>query len=166
MKKNIYDTLYLDRDGVINHKINGYVQNYSQLRYIPGVLTSISKLSKYFERIFVITNQQGIGKKIMTINELNELHSKMLIDVREHGGRIDKIYFCPHLESIECDCRKPKPGMFIKSKSDFPDLDFSKAIMIGDSDSDIEAAERLNIIAYKVSDKFTLSNWTDKFLYN
>ena len=90
MKKNIYDTLYLDRDGVINHKINGYVQNYSQLKYISGVLTSISKLSKHFERIFVVTNQQGIGKKIMTINELNELHSKMLIDIKKHGDKAIK----------------------------------------------------------------------------
>jgi D-glycero-D-manno-heptose 1,7-bisphosphate phosphatase len=159
-----YTTLFLDRDGVINHKIDGYVQFFSQFKFIEDVPESIARLSNYFIRIIIVTNQQGIGKKIMTENQLFDLHDKMLFEINKIGGKIEKIYYCLHLESANCNCRKPKSGMLLKAKEDFPDIDFSKSILIGDSDTDIIAAENVNIKSIQVSPTYTLSHWTKGFL--
>ena len=159
-----YTTLFLDRDGVINHKIDDYVRFFSEFRFIEDVPESIARLSDYFERIIIVTNQQGIGKKIMTENQLLTLHDKMLYEINKIGGKIEKIYYCLHLESANCDCRKPKSGMLLKAKEDFPDIDFEKSILIGDSDTDIIAAENLNIKSIKVSPTYTLTHWTKEFL--
>ena len=159
-----YNTLFLDRDGVINHKTDGYIQCFSEFRFIKDAPESIAKLSDYFERIIIVTNQQGIGKKIMTENQLFTLHDKMLSEINKIGGKIEKIYYCSHLASANCDCRKPKSGMLLKAKEDFPDIDFSKSILIGDSDTDIIAAENVNIKSIKVSPIYTLTHWTKEFL--
>lgn len=159
-----YTTLFLDRDGVINYKIDGYVQFFSEFRFIEDVPESIARLSDYFERIIIVTNQQGIGKKIMTENQLFTLHDNMLSEINKIGGRISKIYYCDHLESVNCDCRKPQSGMLLRAKEDFPDIDFKKSILIGDSDTDIIAAENVNIKSIQVSPIYTLSHWTKEFL--
>ena len=159
-----YNTLFLDRDGVINHKTDGYIQFFSEFRFIEDVPESIAKLSDYFERIIIVTNQQGIGKKIMTENQLFSLHDKMISEINTLGGKIEKIYYCLHLESSNCNCRKPKSGMLLKAKEDFPEIDFKKSILIGDSDTDIIAAENVNIKSIQVSPTYTLSHWTKDFL--
>ena len=159
-----YTTLFLDRDGVINHKTDGYIQFFSEFRFIKDVPESIAKLSDYFERIIIVTNQQGIGKKIMTENQLFMLHDKMLSEINKLGGEIAKIYYCSHLSSVNCDCRKPKSGMLLKAKEDFPEIDFKRSILIGDSDTDIIAAENVNIKSIKVSPIYTLTHWTKEFL--
>ena len=164
MSKKRYTTLFLDRDGVINYKIDGYVQSFSEFRFIEGVPESIAKLSDYFERIIIITNQQGIGKKIMTENHLFKLHNEMLLELNKFGGKIDKIYYCLHLESENCDCRKPKPGMLLKANEDFPKINFKTSLLIGDSDTDIIAARNVNMTSIKVSPHYTLTHWTKEFL--
>ena len=132
-----YTTLFLDRDGVINSKIDGYVQYFSEFNFIDGVLESISDLTDYFDRIIIVTNQQGIGKQLMTEKELIELHSEMVKEIEKNGGKIDKIYYCPHLASLECHCRKPEPGMLKKAKQDFEEIMFENSILLGDSDTDL-----------------------------
>ena len=159
-----YTTLFLDRDGVINHKIDGYIQFFSEFRFIEDIPESIAKLSNYFERIIIVTNQQGIGKKIMTENQLFTLHDKMLSEIKKLGGKIEKIYYCSHLSSANCNCRKPKSGMLLKAKEDFPKIDFKRSILIGDSDTDIISAENVNIKSVKVSPTYTLMHWTKEFL--
>ena len=159
-----YNTLFLDRDGVINHKTDEYIQFFSEFKFIEDIPESIAKLSDYFERIIIVTNQQGVGKKIMTENQLFTLHDKMLFAINKLGGKIEKIYYCSHLSSVNCDCRKPKSGMLLKAKEDFPEIDFEKSILIGDSDTDIIAAENLNIKSIKVSPTYTLTHWTKEFL--
>ena len=158
-----YTTLFLDRDGVINYKIDKYVQFFSEFKFIEDIPESIARLSDYFERIIIVTNQQGIGKKIMTDNQLLTLHNKMVSEINKFGGQIEKIYYCDHLESENCDCRKPKSGMLLKAKKDYPDIDFSKSILIGDSYTDIMAGENLNIQSIQVSSDYTLANWTNDF---
>ena len=159
-----FSTLFLDRDGVINHKIDGYVQFYSDFIFIDGALESIKRLTFLFDRIIVVTNQQGIGKKIMNLEDLNLLHDKMKIEIENYGGKIDRVYHCPHLSSENCTCRKPNPGMLLKAKEDFPEIDFDYSFLIGDSDSDIKAAEFVGITSVKVSKKYTLNNWCNEFL--
>ena len=100
----------------------------------------------------------------MTENQLFTLHDKMLSEINKLGGKIAKIYYCSHLASVNCDCRKPKSGMLLKAKEDFPEIDFEKSILIGDSDTDIIAAENVNIKSIKVSPTYTLTHWAQEFL--
>ena len=99
MKSKKYTTLFLDRDGVINEKIDGYVKTYLEFKFIDGVLESLKYLSEYFEKIIIVTNQQGIGKKLMTSDDLDNTYNSMVNEINLSGGRIDKIYYCPCLNS-------------------------------------------------------------------
>lgn len=166
MNSKKYTTLFLDRDGVINHKIDGYVQYFSEFNFIDGVLESISALTDYFDRIIIVTNQQGIGKRLMTEKELVELHLQMVKEIEKNGGKIDKIYYCPHLASLGCNCRKPNPGMLLNAKRDFKDIIFENSVLLGDSDTDIVAAETVGVKAIKVSPEYTLTQWARDFLLN
>ena len=157
---NKFDTLFLDRDGVINVKIKGgYVTTPNELEFMPGALLAIHKLTQIFKRIIIITNQQCIGKGIITNTELLNLHDYMLNEVRKNKGNIDKIYYCPHLISDKCQCRKPKAGMIVKALQEFPNIDVKYSYLIGDSDSDIAAGYSQGINTVKVDSKYTLFSW-------
>lgn len=159
------DTLFLDRDGVINVKLEArYVRNSNEFEFMQGALVAISKLSKLFKRILIVTNQQGIGKGIMTEADLNLLHSFMTSEIGKLNGKIDKIYFCPHLVSVNCNCRKPNPGMINQAIADFPDIDRQNSYLIGDSDSDIEAGNCMNLNTVKVDNEYTLAKWTAELM--
>ncbi len=159
------DTLFLDRDGVINVKLEErYVRNSNEFEFMQGALVAISKLSKLFKRILIVTNQQGIGKGIMTKDDLNLLHSFMTSEIGKLNGKIDKIYFCPHLDTENCNCRKPNPGMINQAIADFPEIDRQNSYLIGDSDSDIEAGNRMNLNTVKVDNEYTLAKWTAELM--
>ncbi len=160
-----FDTLFLDRDGVINVKLDErYVQNPSEFEFIPGAEKAIALLSTIFKRILIVTNQQGIGKGLMTENDLNFLHDYMLTELAKSEGRIDKVYFCPHLVSEKCGCRKPNPGMIQKAKLDFPEINFGNSYLVGDSLSDIDAGERMNLLTIRVDNEYTLAKWTAELM--
>jgi len=130
--------LFLDRDGVINKRIvGGYITKWDDFEFLPHVKESIGILSKYFRRIIVVTNQQGIGKKLMTEAQLDVIHTNLRNEIIEADGVIDAIYYCPELKSSVPNCRKPAGFMAKRAKNDFPEIDFNKSIMIGDTDSDI-----------------------------
>ncbi len=138
--------LILDRDGVINTLIpNDYVRNWSMFAFRPGFLEFLSEVHKYFTYIFVVTNQQGIGKGLMTIQDLQSIHERMVLEIQKSGAFITKIYHCPHLAELACDCRKPKTGMLKQVMDDFPDVHWESSLLIGDSPSDIEMATAYNI---------------------
>lgn len=133
--------LFLDRDGVINQRIpNGYVTKKEEFVFLNGVPEALTALSKVFERIFIVTNQQGIGKGLFSENDLHQIHDHMLQVIEQAGGHIDAIYHCPHLESDNSMDRKPQAGMALRAKADFPEVDFSDSIMVGDSISDLQFA--------------------------
>ena len=159
------DTLFLDRDGVINLKLDGqYVRNIDQFEFILGVKSSISKLSNIFTRILIVTNQQGIAKGMMSDKDLVVLHEYMLLELKKNGGVIDKIYHCPHLSSENCNCRKPNPGMIQQAIIDFPEIKLAQSYLIGDSDTDIIAGSKMGLITVKVDNEYTLSKWCDDLL--
>ena len=160
-----FDTLFLDRDGVINEKLEGrYVRDFSEFKFMLGALEVISKLSNVFSRIIIITNQQGIAKGIISDADLNALHTKMEEKIEQSGGKLNKIYYCPHLEEFDCRCRKPKPGMIEQAIIDFPEIIIENSYLIGDSDSDIEAGKRMNLNTVKVDNDYTLAKWTTDLL--
>ena len=132
-------TLFLDRDGVINRRIiDDYVKTLADFIFLEKVPESIKLLSKFFGRIFIVTNQQGIGKGLMTVDDLHLVHQYLVKEIESVGGRIDQIYFCPELAEANHPDRKPEIGMALKAKNDFPEINFSKSIMVGDSISDME----------------------------
>ena len=129
-------SLFLDRDGVINERIvGGYVQNPASFCVLKGVSEAISIFKKRFGRVFVVTNQQGIGKKIMTKEDLQLVHNHMenVLSIT-----FDGIYYSPFLACENNLMRKPNPGMAFEAKKDFPEIDFQKSVMVGDSVSDIQ----------------------------
>jgi len=159
------DTLFLDRDGVINKKLEGrYVCDFSEFEFMIGAIDAISKLTNKFNRIVIVTNQQGIGKGIMSAADLKALHAKMEELIEKSGGKINKIYHCPHLEESDCTCRKPEPGMIEHALLDFPKIVIENSYLIGDSDSDIEAGRRMNLNTVKVDNEHTLAKWTSELL--
>lgn len=132
-------TLFLDRDGVINKRpIGDYVKSPEKFVFLDGVLEAIKILSDKFGRIVIVTNQQGIGKGRMTEGDLKKIHENMLFKIEKAGGKIDKIYHCPELAINPNNCRKPGLTMAKRAKDDFPEIDFRKSVMAGDSKSDME----------------------------
>ena len=139
-------SLFLDRDGVINKRLPGkYVRYWEEFEFLPGVLESLAILRDVFETIVIVTNQQGIGKGIMTEEELHLVHEKMLSAIKRAGGHIDQVYYCGALSSDPNNCRKPTPVMALQAQNDFPIIDFAKSIMIGDSISDIQFGQHVGM---------------------
>ncbi|MBL0359230.1 MAG: HAD-IIIA family hydrolase [Chitinophagaceae bacterium] len=131
-------TLFLDRDGVLNHQKEGsYIFSWDEFIFYDGVIQSMPVLAKYFKHIFIVTNQRGVGKGLMTEKDLHHIHRNMQKSIELAGGRIDGIYYCTELEA-ESTCRKPNTGMALKAKEEHPDIDFSQSIMVGNSFSDME----------------------------
>ena len=132
-------TLFLDRDGVINVRlVDDYVKTPSEFEFIQGVQEAIAQLSKIFKTIVVVTNQQGIGKGLMQVADLELIHQKMKDEIFANGGRIDGIYYCPFLASENSILRKPNIGMALLAQKDFEHIQFNKSIMVGDSKSDMQ----------------------------
>jgi D-glycero-D-manno-heptose 1,7-bisphosphate phosphatase len=145
-------TLFLDRDGVINKRlINDYVKNLNEFEFLPCVKEAFSKFSRIFGKIIVVTNQRGIAKNLMTIEDLLIVNDYMKRQIELSGGRIDRIYFCPHDRDQNCGCRKPDIGLANKAKEEFSEIDFEKSIMIGDSNSDIEFGKKAGMITLKIT---------------
>ncbi len=131
-------TLFLDRDGVINHeKFEDYIYNYDEFIFYDGVPEAMPLLNHRFARIIIVTNQRGVGKGWMTEASLMDIHHHMLKDIEIAGGRIDAIYYCTSLDNTDPN-RKPQPGMAFKAATDFPEIDLRKSIMVGNNISDME----------------------------
>lgn len=131
--------LFLDRDGVINQRIvGGYVRKPSELILNPNVIKALATFRQHFDNIFIVTNQQGVGKGIVTQNEVDAVHNHLRRLLRDHNVDVDAIYCCPHLASEHCGCRKPNIGMAEQAQRDFPNINFQNSVMVGDSLSDVQ----------------------------
>ncbi|GEO10051.1 D-glycero-alpha-D-manno-heptose-1,7-bisphosphate 7-phosphatase [Segetibacter aerophilus] len=131
-------TLFLDRDGVINHeKKEDYVLNWSEFTFYDGVTDALKTLSNLFGTIVMVTNQRGVGKGLMTANDLADIHKNMVEVITNNDGRLDKIYYCDSMDN-DCYDRKPNPGMAYQAQQDFKHIDFSKSVMVGNKLSDMQ----------------------------
>lgn len=140
-------TLFLDRDGVINVRREGeYITKPEDFVFIDGVPQAISELNKIFKYIFIVTNQQGIDKGLMTENDLSAIHKKMLDELAIANARIDDIFYCPDLEGSNSFFRKPNIGMALAARKKYPDINFKKSVMVGDSISDMVFGKRLGMV--------------------
>lgn len=163
--------LFLDRDGVVNVRLPGdYVRVPEAFVPTEGSEEAMRLLAKHFGRIIVVTNQAGIGKGLMTEHDLFAVHQKMHEWAQQAGGRIDRAYHCPHTKDAGCRCRKPATGMAWLALSDFPDIDFEDAWLVGDSASDITFGQALGmhtaLIAGKSEDAEMLANMKVDFRFD
>ena len=147
-------SLLLDRDGVINQRIiDGYVTSWDEFEFLPGVLDALKVFSEVFKYIILITNQQGIGKGLMTMDEVDAIHDRMCTEIETHGGRIDGILVCPQLASEPDNYRKPSPEMAYMACEIYPSIDLSKCIMVGDGATDIEFGHNAGVKTVFIGDE-------------
>lgn len=134
--------IILDRDGVLNERAPKaqYIRRPGEFRFLPGALQAMRRLTDVGYRIIVVSNQAGIGRGVMSEQDLAAIHEKMTGEAREAGARIDAIYYCPHDWDAGCECRKPKPGMLHQAQREWH-LDLTRTLFIGDDERDGQAAE-------------------------
>ena len=133
----------LDRDGVINEDSDAYIKSPAEWRPIEGSLQAIARLNRAGFKVYVATNQSGLARSLFTIETLNRIHQKMLDMLQHHGGNLAAVLFCPHGPDDDCDCRKPKPGLYLEI-AERNNISLQGVPVIGDSFRDIEAALTVN----------------------
>ncbi len=159
-------TLFLDRDGVINKKLeNDYVKHWIEFEFIDKVTDALKILTPLFNKIIVVTNQQGIGKGIYKHEDLELIHKNMLYEINYLQGKIDKVYYSPYLEKEQHPTRKPGIGMALQAKNDFPEINFKTSIIVGDSLSDMQFGKNAGMTTVFISETNNLSPLID-FQYN
>ena len=156
-------TVFVDRDGVINQERSDYVKSISELEIYPNVSKNIKLLKDAGFLVIVITNQSAVNRGIITHEMINQIHNSIQDHLKKHGTFLDGFYYCPHIPNENCNCRKPKPGLFQQAILEL-NIDLNSSWMIGDSDSDIEAADSIGCKAIKISDNFSLDNAVQKIL--
>jgi D-glycero-D-manno-heptose 1,7-bisphosphate phosphatase len=132
--------IFLDRDGIINRKARGqrYITRPSEFVFLPGAVEALACMAGLPSRIIVVTNQRGIAVGRLSRADLDSIHEKMLAALAANKARVDAVYVCPHDVGM-CQCRKPKPGLFVEARADFPDINPARSLLIGDSASDMQA---------------------------
>ena len=128
--------VFLDRDGVINRDSANYIKNWEEFEFLPGSLDGLAALTRAGYRLIIITNQSIIGRGMVPLAVLQDIHLRMQQAVTAAGGRIFDIFFCPHHPDEGCRCRKPAPGMILAAGRRYA-IDLSCAVMIGDNVKDI-----------------------------
>lgn len=157
--------IFFDRDGTINSdEGHYYIYKREDFQFNPGVIDGIRRLNKAGYLIIVITNQGGVAKGEYTIEDVDTLHAYMCAELEKQGAHVDKIYYCPHHDSISsCPCRKPSPYMIEKAIEEF-DIDKSTSLLIGDGSRDIEAAQAAGIQGIKIKKNSDITPIINKIL--
>ena len=141
--------IILDRDGVINHDSVQFIKSPAEWRPIKGSLEAIARLNQHGWRVVVATNQSGVGRGLFGMDTLNAINDKMTQSLAEAGGRLEAIFFCPHGPGSTCECRKPKPGMYLGGGERF-NVDLTRVPVVGDSLRDLDAAVAVGAQPYLV----------------
>jgi D-glycero-D-manno-heptose 1,7-bisphosphate phosphatase len=137
--------LFLDRDGVINiEKEGSYIFNKSEFEFYEGALKSLAHISTAFDYTIIVTNQRGVGRGLMSVADLEEIHKYLKASVQKEGGVIHEIYYAPNIER-DHPMRKPNTGMAMLAKADYPDIDFLQSVMVGNNISDMQFGKTLGM---------------------
>ena len=154
-------TIFLDRDGVLSQRppTGFYIKNWQEWSWIPNSLEAISQLTKKGFRLILITNQAGVSRGRMSLQDVYDVHENMLSNISSSGGNMHRIYFCPHYNEDGCRCRKPDIGMFLQASYDF-NIDLTKTIFMGDDIRDQWAAENVGCGFYRISERNSLFDVT------
>lgn len=149
--------IFLDRDGVINKKAAraDYIKSWSEFEFLPDAIEGMKKLTESGYKIFIITNQAGIARGMMSVTDLQEIHKNMMKELKRLGIKVAGIYFCPHGWDEGCECRKPNAGMLHQaSREHF--IDLTKSVFIGDDVRDKETGEKAWVKTFLVGPKKNL----------
>ena len=141
--------IVLDRDGVINVDSDQFIKSPDEWKPIPGSLEAIARLNESGWRVVVASNQSGVGRGLFDMDTLNAINEKMTKAIGQVGGRLDAIFFCPHSADSTCDCRKPRPGMFLQIAERF-NVDMRGVPVVGDSLRDLQAGVAVGCQPYLV----------------
>lgn len=136
--------LFLDRDGVIIENRSNYVRQWEDVDIYPQAMSALVQLTAFPCSIVIVTNQSAVGRQLITERLADEINHRLVTKIEEAGGRIERVYMCPHAPWENCECRKPKPGLFLRAAIDLS-LDLSRSLMIGDAVSDLEAAKKAGV---------------------
>ena len=146
---------FLDRDGIINHD-TGYVWRQEEYKWMEGSARAIKRLNDLGYYVFVVTNQAGVARGLYRTSDVERLHAYINDTLRPQGAHIDAFYFCPHHPDFgdseyrqHCNCRKPNPGMLLRAMEEWP-VDLSRSFMIGDKQTDMQAAEAAGVPASRL----------------
>ena len=154
-QSDLRPAIFLDRDGVLNED-QGYVHRWEDFRWIEGAREAVAAFNRAGWLVIVVTNQSGVGRGYYTEADMHALHARMVVELAEAGARIDAFYFCPqHPEAAEAAYRhpdppdrKPNPGMILRAIAEWP-IDPERSVLVGDKDSDMEAAQRAGVRALR-----------------
>jgi D-glycero-D-manno-heptose 1,7-bisphosphate phosphatase len=141
--------IILDRDGVINEDSEHFVKTLEEWIPIPGSLEAMARLSQAGHRLVIATNQSGLARGLLTLDDLNAMHQRLRDSLASLGGQVEGIFFCPHGPADDCQCRKPRPGLLLQIR-DRLQVDIASALVIGDSLRDLEVAWALGASAMLV----------------
>jgi D-glycero-D-manno-heptose 1,7-bisphosphate phosphatase len=141
--------VFLDRDGVIVENRPDHVKTWSEVQFLDGSLESLALLAALPLAVVVVSNQGAVGRGLMTLQQAWHVHNRIVREIERNGGRIDASYLCPHHPDAGCDCRKPAPGMLRQAVREL-DLDLSRSWLVGDAESDLEAARAAGVRAILV----------------
>lgn len=146
LSKTNLATIFLDRDGVLNRKMpeGEYVRTAADFHTLPGVAEAIARLNHAGLRVVVASNQRGVARGLYTLEDLAQIHATFAAEIARADAHIDGFFVCPHAKNA-CECRKPKPGLFLQAQQRFPAITAATSLMIGDSLSDIEFARALGM---------------------
>ncbi len=143
-QKDRMKIVFLDRDGVISdYTPNDYVKTWEEFHFLSKSIDGLKKLASNGFQFIIISNQAGVNKGLISIENLRDVTEKMEKIFKDKGINILKTYYCPHTDEENCECRKPKTGLFQQANKDFGSIDFSKTFFIGDSPIDIEAGKNI-----------------------
>jgi D-glycero-D-manno-heptose 1,7-bisphosphate phosphatase len=151
-----FDTVFLDRDGTINVKAaeGSYILRPEDVSLLPGAGEAVYRLNAAGLRVIVVTNQRAVALGLIDDAGLAQVNRQLEHLLAAHGAHLDGIYVCPH-DSDSCGCRKPKAGLLKQAREDFPNIDYARSMLIGDSESDVQAALACGIEALRLAPTHT-----------
>jgi D-glycero-D-manno-heptose 1,7-bisphosphate phosphatase len=140
----MFPAVFLDRDGVLIENRADYVRDWSQVVLFPEAIEALSRFRNTDYKIVLVTNQSAVGRGLISLETATHINQRLARVVEEHGGRLDAIYMCPHSPDDQCDCRKPRSGLFLQAAKDLS-LDLGSSWMIGDAWTDLLAGQNAHL---------------------
>ena len=151
MKRRPHAVL-LDRDGTVNVKAadDDYVRSADALVLLPGAGAAVARLNAAGLPVYVVTNQRGVARGLMTLADLDAIHARLAALLAADGAHVDGVYACPHASGA-CDCRKPQGGLVAQVVRDHPEVDPARCVVIGDGEGDIGLARAVGAAAVRIA---------------